>query len=201
MGNSAIVDFVFPLAGRELPRDHRMLLATALADVLPWLASDREAAVHPVNVVHGTGESALLAARSLLVLRLRRERASALEPLSGRWLHVGASELLLGAPQVRELLPHATLYAHFVDAGDAGEVAFLDAIGAQLDRLDVSCHRVCGREQRLRGPGQPLHGFSLMLHGLRAQASLSVLEHGLGEHRLMGCGVFVPHKSAAAVGD
>ena len=25
--------------------------------------------------------------------------------------------------------------------------------------------------------------------------------HGLGAHRLMGCGVFVPHKSAAAVGE
>jgi hypothetical protein len=40
-----------------------------------------------------------------------------------------------------------------------------------------------------------------MLHGLRARDSLRVLEQGLGEHRLMGCGVFVPHKSAAAVGD
>jgi len=28
-----------------------------------------------------------------------------------------------------------------------------------------------------------------------------VLEHGLGAHRRLGCGMFVPHKSAAAVGD
>ncbi len=121
--------------------------------------------------------------------------------LAGSTLNVGGSELTLGEPQLRELLPHTTLYAHFVDAGDADEAGFLDAVGAELQQMDVSCHRVCGREQAWSGPQQPLHGFSLMLHGLRATAALRVLEHGLGAHRLLGCGVFVPHKSAAAVGD
>ena len=195
------VDVAFPLHASDLPRDHRLLLALALAEALPWLADDPHAAVHPVRVVHGTDERALLSARSRLVLRVTRERAADLGVLSGRTLRAGGSELRLGEPQSRELLPHTTLYAHFVDAGDADEAAFLDAIADELEQLDVRCHRVCGREQRVRGPGHALHGFSLMLHGLGTQASLRVLEQGLGAHRLMGCGVFVPHKSAAAVGD
>jgi CRISPR-associated protein Cas6 len=199
--SAPIVDVAFPLHGSDLPRDHRLLLAQALAEVLPWLPEDPHAAVHPVKVVHGTGERALLSARARLVLRVARERAPDLAALAGRTLRVGGSELRLGEPQRRELLAHATLYAHFVDAGDADEAAFLDTIGAELQRLDVSCHRVCGREQQVRGPERTLRGFSLLLHGLRAPASLRVLEEGLGAHRLMGCGVFVPHKSAAAVGD
>jgi hypothetical protein len=39
-----------------------------------------------------------------------------------------------------------------------------------------------------------------MLDGLVADQSLIVLEAGLGAHRRLGCGLFVGHKSAAAVG-
>ena len=198
---SARVDVAFPLQGHALPRDHRLALAQAVSQVLPWLADDPQAAVHPVKLVQGSVEPALLSARSRLVLRVARERAAELHGFAGSTLHVAGHEITLGQPQLRELLPHTTLYAYFVDAGEADEAGFLDAVGAELQQLDVSCHRVCGREQEWRGPQRALHGYSLMLHGLRAAAALRVLEHGLGAHRLMGCGVFVPHKSAAAVGD
>lgn len=198
---SARVDVAFALQGHDLPRDHRLALAQAVAALLPWLADDPQAAVHPVKLVPGSGERSLLSGRARLVLRVARERVADLAVLAGRTLDVGGCTLHVGEPHCRELLPHTTLYAHFVEAGEVDEGAFLDTVSAELQRLEVSCHRVCGREQRLRGPQQPLHGFSLMLHGLRAQASLRVLEQGLGGHRLMGCGVFVPHKSAAAVGD
>ena len=45
-----------------------------------------------------------------------------------------------------------------------------------------------------------LHGYSLMLDGLSAEGALRLLDAGLGPHRRLGCGLFVPHKSAAAVG-
>ena len=197
---AARVDLVFPLHGRVLPRDHRWALAQALVDALPGLASDPLAAVHPVRLVPGTGDPALLSARSRLALRVSRAGVEPVLALAGRRLDVAGCEISLGTPQLRELLPHSTLYAHFVDAEDADEAGFLAAMGAELDRLEVRCQRICGREQHLRGPEQTLLGYSLMLHGLREAAALRVLERGLGAHRLMGCGVFVPHKSAAAVG-
>jgi len=198
---AAMVDVALALHGRELPRDHRLLLARALADALPWLANEPLASVHPVKVVQGLGESALLPARARLLLRVPRERAEALDALAGRSLRVGSSTIEIGESQPRELLPHATLYAHFVDADDQDEAAFLTRVADELKTLDAACHSVCGRAQSVRGPAGLLHGFSLMLHGLRAAASMRILEQGLGGHRLMGCGVFVPHKSAAAVGD
>jgi CRISPR-associated protein Cas6 len=198
---AAMVDMHFPLRGREIPRDHRLLLADALAQALPWLADDPGAAIHPIRLVPGNAARSLLSSRTRLVVRVRRERVADLAALAGQTLDLDGCTLQLGEPHARELLPHATLYAHFVDAGVDDEAAFLESVAGQLGRLDAACHRVCGREQRLLGPGQALHGYSLMLHGLRAAASLRVQEQGLGAHRLMGCGVFVPHKSAAAVGD
>lgn len=198
---ASMVDVAFALHGPTLARDHRQQLTRALAVALPWLAAEPLAAVHDVNVVHGTADMALLSARARLVLRVPRTRVEALRSLAGQPLQVGGAALGIGPARVRELLPHGTLYAHFVDAGSEDEAAFMDAVVKQLERLDADCHRVCGRARQVRSEAGLLQGFSLMLHGLRAAASLRVQEHGIGGHRLMGCGVFVPHKSAAAVTD
>ena len=60
--------------------------------------------------------------------------------------------------------------------------------------------RACGRLQHLDDGAEVLPGYSLMLDGLSTEHALRMLESGLGPHRLWGCGLFVPHKSAAAVG-
>lgn len=199
---SAMVDVAFRLHGAELPRDHRWLLAQALAGEAPWLAAEPGAGLHDVNLAHGgAGEHAWLSGRSRLAVRVPRARAGELAALAGRRLQVGSSALHLGEAGTRELLPHRTLYAHFVDAAQAGEADFLAAMQRELDELQVDAEAICGRAQRARGPEGWLQGFSLMLHGLRPADALRVLEAGLGPNRWMGCGLFVPHKSAAAVGE
>ena len=40
-------------------------------------------------------------------------------------------------------------------------------------------------------------GFSLMLHGLRAEHSLRLQRAGLGLQHKRGCGIFVQHRSVA----
>jgi CRISPR-associated protein Cas6 len=202
---ATMVDAVFPLAGRSLPRDHRLALADALEAAAPWLRDLPAAGPHPVNLVPGTGDPALLSHRARLVLRIPRTHVAALHELAGRELDVAGHRVALGEPHLRELLPHNTLYAHFVAAGSADndgddEAAFLDAVGAELDALGAACRRICGRRQRIRGGERALVGFSLMLHGLAAADALRVLEAGVGGHRRLGAGVFVPHRSAAAVG-
>ncbi|MBV5275414.1 MAG: type I-MYXAN CRISPR-associated protein Cas6/Cmx6, partial [Lamprocystis purpurea] len=41
---------------------------------------------------------------------------------------------------------------------------------------------------------------SLLLAGLKPDESLRLQQQGLGLHRLMGCGIFIPHKGIDAVG-
>ncbi len=201
---ATMVDVAFPLEGRSLPRDHRLALADALDAAAPWLREVPGAGLHPVNLVHGGGDPALLSGRARLLLRVPRTHADALQrALAGRELDVGSHRVRLGAPHLRDLLPHNTLYAHFVASAAADgddEAAFLATVDAELDALGAACRRVCGRRQLIRGSVAPLGGFSLMLHGLAVAASLRVLEAGVGAHRRLGCGLFVPHRSAAAVG-
>lgn len=195
------VDLAFPIEGRSLPRDHRARLAAALTERLPWLGVAPGSGVHRLNVVVGGGAEALLSARTRLLLRVPRERAAeAAAALSGVALRIGDAPLQLGRPVQRELLPHRTLYAHFVAAEGSDELRFLAMVDDELQALGVACRPVCGRHQQLHGGAGVLPGFSLLLDGLSPADALRVLEAGLGTHRGMGCGLFVPHKSAAAVG-
>lgn len=197
---ASMVDVLYPLYGRALPREHRPALAQALERLVPWLAEPSQAGLHRINVVAGSGATALLSQRARLALRVRRERLDELAPLAGATLDLAGFGLRLGGmPLVRELFPHTTLYAHLVASRDADELAFLAAVGHELDGLGVACRPICGRRQVFELDGATLTGFSLMLDGLSPAASLRVLEAGLGRHRRLGCGVFVPHKSAAAL--
>lgn len=193
------IDVAYAVVGDALPRDHRRELAAAIALALPWWAPLQGAGVHRLNVAAGGGPQALLSHRTRLTLRLPRQRAADAAALQDATLQLGPAALRVGAPQPRELRPHGTLYAHLV-AADEGEdeVAFLDTVAAELSALGVRCRSICGRRQVVEAG--TLQGYSLMLDGLDAAGALRVLESGIGPHRHWGCGIFVPHKSAVAVG-
>lgn len=198
-GEDPAVDVAFALEGRCLARDHARALADALAAPLPWLAGHPTAGVHPVKLVPGSEPVAWLSRRARLLLRVPRSREAALAVLDGCTLGVGGNALRLGPPRSHPLLPHGTLYSTFVAAQSDDEAAFMRHVDAELEALGIGCRKVCGKRQE-RGSAPAQLGFSLMLHELSAADSLAVQRAGLGPHRGLGCGIFVPHRSAAAVG-
>jgi CRISPR-associated protein Cas6 len=195
---ASMVDVGFALDGGSLPRDHRCALADALESSLPWLAGLPGAGMHRLKFPAGEGPDLLLSRRTRLRLRVPRERAADAAALAGSELQVCNRRLRVDSPKQRELLPHGTLYAHLVASEGADEQSFLEAMQSELKRLGVTCRPICGRRQVCEGG--MVQGYSLMLDGLTVEDSLRVQESGLGAHRRLGCGVFVAHRSAAAVG-
>ena len=197
---ATMIEVAFAVQGDALPRDHRFALAEALERALPWLAGIPAAGVHGLNLVGGGGGGeGLLSRRTRLRLRVPRERADAACALAGAELAVAGRRLEVGPAQRRELVQHRTLYAHIVAAGAGDELAFMRSVQDELAGLGVRCRPICGLRQLLES-GR-LAGFSLMLDALAPDHSLTVLEAGVGAHRRLGCGLFVGHKSAAAVGE
>lgn len=194
-----MVDVVFPLDGTALPRDHHQALAAALEHAVPGLNTWPGLGVHRINVVAGGGQLALLSKRARLALRVRRVQADTLAPLNGATLDVAGHSLRLGTAVLRELLPHGTLYAHLVTTSDDDEAAFQLAVERELQAMGVQGRPICGRRHELAIGDRGLSGYSLMVDGLSPADSLQLLEAGLGRHRQLGCGVFVPHRSAAAL--
>jgi CRISPR-associated protein Cas6 len=197
---SAVVDLAFELAGGTLANDHSAALLAALERALPWLAADGETAVFPVRAARLAGGRLALNRRSRLMLRLPRARVSAALALCGARLDVDGDAVVPGRALARALIAHPTLYARRVSTGDEDELAFVRAAGRELAGLAVRGDFICGQRSGGRGPVGELVGFSVMLTGLRPDDSLRVQVAGLGGHRKLGWGIFVPHRATAAVG-
>lgn len=192
------LDFAFALTGNIVERDYAVGLYEALVAAAPWLNDEPLAGVHPIRGLTPSADTLLLGGRTRLVLRVPDSRVTACEGLQGMALALSAP-LYLGRASPRELLAHPVLHARLVVTGADDEGDFLAEIDRASNDLDLDCETIVGRRGELRIAGQVLTGFSLMLHGLSPEASLRVQAHGIGLHRKLGCGLFVPHKSIAAV--
>ena len=196
-----MVDVVFPLAEGTLADDHACALSLAVRRALPWFDEEAEAGILPLSgLARGDGVR-FVGRRSRLALRLPLRRSASAGCLAGARLELDDFSLKLGASRIRPLVPsRGVVYAHFVSVDADDEMEFLARCRTALAERGLQPQLITGKARQLQGEHGPVRGFSLMLHGLDAAQSLAVQEAGLGGHRALGCGIFIPHKSVAAVG-
>jgi CRISPR-associated protein Cas6 len=200
--SALMVDVVFSLEEGTLGDDHASALALAVRRVLPWFDEEPEAGILPLSGLSKGNGVRYVGRRSRLALRLPIHRCAGAESLAGSSLDLGGVQLRLGAVTVRPLFPaRGVVYSHFVSVGLDDEVEFLARCKSLLAERGLKPQLITGKACELNTPEGAVHGFSLMLHGLGPAASLAIQEAGLGSHRALGCGLFVPHKSVVAVGD
>lgn len=194
------LDYAFAVAGDVIERDYPARLYRALAARLPWLEDEPMAGVHPMRGLTPCPGGLLVGGRTRITLRIPEHRAEACAALQGAELAL-ASPLHIGRASRRELLAYPVLHARLVVTGAEDEAGFAREVEAELAALEIDCDIIVGRRGELKvDERQTLVGYSLMLHGLSAEESLRAQELGLGRERKLGCGLFVPHKSIAAVG-
>jgi CRISPR-associated protein Cas6 len=197
-----MADVVFSLEDATLGEDHASALSLAVRRVLPWFDDEPEAGILPLSGLAKGNGVRFVGRRSRLALRLPIIRSAGAESLAGASLDLDGVQLRLGSASVRPLFPaRGVVYSHFVSVGLDDEVEFLGRCTSLLAERGLKPQLITGKARELRTADGPVRGFSLMLHGLGPTASLAVQEAGLGAHRALGCGLFVPHKSVVAVGD
>lgn len=194
-----MVDVAFSLRGGTIPADHGWRLFQLLAARLEWLAAEPDAGVHPIRGARAVAGEIHLGSRARLMLRLPRTRAEQAFELTGTRFDLG-ERIEVGSAHLRQLFPHGTLYSQFVTTGTSDEAGFQREVSKQLQAAGIECKIVCGKARRAQTQDAELVGFSLMLHELSPEQSLDMQAVGLGGARKLGCGIFIPHKSAAAVG-
>ena len=162
----------------------------------------RSAGILPLSGL-GRGDGlSYVGRRSRLVIRMPIHRSAGADSLCGRALDIDGEPLGIGRSSLRPLLPVTeVVHSHFVSFGTADEIEFLAACRAELAQRRIGGEPVTGRARRMHSAAGEVHGFALMLHGLKRAESVAIQETGLGRHHLLGCGLFVPHKSIAAVGE
>ena len=206
-----VVDLVFQIECRALPVDHAWALSQAVCAALPWLEQEPAAGVHPIHVAEsGNGwkrpENAddllCLSRRTKLVLRTPRLRVAAANALVGQQLDVAGHGLRVDKVSLRPLSAITTIFSRYVVSADGlDETAFLQQALRDLEALGVRPKKMlCGLKKIIATPEQPVHTRSLMLAGLKQLESVTLQQRGLGPRRLLGCGLFIPHKDIREVG-
>jgi CRISPR-associated protein Cas6 len=192
----------FDLVGTTIPTENALLLADALQKLLPWLGEDRGTGIqHLKGAETNKGDATLnINRRTKLFLRVPKSRVDDVQRLVGQTLDLAGHALQLGSFKTREFSPFANIYAHFVDTGSATEEQFVQDVMRELDgHFQLRCGFICGKQQTLQTASGPIHGYSLMLHDVPPHKSLQLQDEGMGRNRLLGCGIFIPHKSIAPV--
>ncbi len=207
-----VIDLRFAISCRELPVDHAYLLSQAILAQCPWLISEPLAGLH---IIHGAGsqngwerpphspdERLLLSRRTHFGLRIPQILEDrVIQALRGVILDIGGCAMTLGDARRHLLTPNSTLFSRFV-ASPCGEdeTVFLQRTAQSLASDGIRLKKaLCGKTTPLSVPGGFFFTRSLLLAGLNQEESLRLQWQGLGTHRLMGCGLFIPHKGIESV--
>lgn len=196
---SLVTDVLFEIKGTVLPIDHGYSLFLEVVRLLPWFADESLGGIHAIQGADTGHGELILNRRTKLAIRISSARVKDLMQLSGQTLQIDGKALDIGAAKTRLLTRHTPLFAHCVTTGSEDEVDFTSDIIRLLDELEIDSRFICGKRQMINTQDGIVSGFSLMLHGLPVEHSLLVQQQGLGKHRKIGCGIFIPHKSITAL--
>jgi CRISPR-associated protein Cas6 len=190
---STMLDVAFAISGETIDAAYAVSLYEALARQLQWLEQEPAAGVFSIRGLTHSADALLIGGRTRVVLRVPAGRVADCQRLRGQCIDL-PQPLRIGAVTARELLPFPVI------TGSEAEADFLAEVQAELKAVDVDSEVIVGRRGALQIGGRSEVGYSVMLHGLTPEESILMQERGLGRHRKLGCGLFVPHKSVAAVG-
>jgi CRISPR-associated protein Cas6 len=195
-----MIDMVFDLDGSMLPAAYPFALWEALTRRVPALSKEESVGVLPLR---GTGnkDGLLLPKRAKLVMRLPAALAEQTSArLTGQQLEIGGRTVRLGFAKMRPIHPFPTVHAQLV-TGDSDEVQFVENISTQLGKMGIKGKLICGRRRSIGDDKLSMQGFSLVVHDLKADASVHLQFAGLGTGRQFGCGIFVPSKVISGLGE
>ncbi|SMN16609.1 FIG01199507: hypothetical protein [uncultured Candidatus Thioglobus sp.] len=203
-----IQDAVFSIRTKVLPIDHAYLLSQALLKHLPWLAKVN-AGVFDISVADGNGweqdhESGFYypSKRSKLNIRIPKERFGDIATLAGKILDLGEYQIeVVKALEPKLMSDMQIVFAkHITCDENASEEEFLQTSFTQLQALGIVPKKMmAGLKRKISTPNGIIHTCSLMVADLRKTESVTLQEQGIGAHRLLGCGLFLPQKGIDSV--
>lgn len=206
-----VVDIAFKIGCPTIPLDHAHSLSSALLQKLPWLAEEHHAGVHLIHgAASGNGwfrpedvenELLHLSKRTRMRLRVPKKRLQDAQALSGETLDIEGHPLEIGKSDLFMLSSLPTLFARYVvTREELDESAFLEEAAEQLQTLDIPCRKMLGGiTHTMNFPDGPVYTRSLMVADLEPGQSVRLQQVGLGEGRVRGCGIFLPHKGIKPV--
>lgn len=200
-----IVDLSFKLDCKCLPNDHAWELSLAVQEKLPWLSDDPRAGIHMIHGAESMNgwnrpeepDSLIhLSRRSKMTLRVPGQHVGRALELEGSTLTIGENSLNLGKATVKLLSLYEVQFSrHVMTSVEMDEEAFLQQAVEELKAINVPPRKLLsGKTQTFSTPDGEITTRSLMVADLEPMEAVRLQETGIGDGRMLGCGLFVPHK-------
>ena len=206
-----VVDLSYKIDCKQIPTCHAWELSQALYHALPWIKDEPEVGVHQI---HGAtsgngwerppdGELIYLSKRTRMHLRVPTSRVDAAEKLVGKTLDVAGHSVLVGKMVTKQIDPFSTIFARYIVLQEGmDEDEFIQWVADEMAGRDIQARKLlCGMGHTFEANGETIETRSLMVADLDKSSSIKLQEMGIGLHRHMGCGIFMPHKGIKAVGE
>lgn len=206
-----IVDVFFNIKCKCLPLEHMHELSTSLYGVLPWLENESLAGILPIaGSESGNGwersndpnELIYLSRRQKMMMRLPKERLKDAEYLVGKTINVAGNDLEIGKSSIKKLSDLPTAFCRSIMINEQMEENdFLQWAFDELKNMDITVKKMmAGKERIIKLPNEKERFTrSLMVAELEKAESVRLQQHGMGEGRKLGCGIFLPQKDIKAV--
>lgn len=206
-----VFDLVFKLRGSSLEIDHAFALSSALQEHLTEQTCGK-IGVHGVRMA-GSGNGwnrpeqsdaeLPLSRRARLAIRVHRDDSDDVGRIMNQRLQIGRQEITVGSSVKRKLSTIGTLHARAICCDrEQSESDFLTEVAALLMTMNIKVSKmICGRCGEIRTADETIFTRALMVADLEPEESVILQQRGLGEGRMLGCGLFVPHKGIDPVFD
>ncbi|MEE9352494.1 MAG: type I-MYXAN CRISPR-associated protein Cas6/Cmx6 [Thiotrichaceae bacterium] len=203
-----VVDISFAIKCKKLHLDHAWELSEAIQAELPWAKDEKQLGIHHIHVAEtGNGwlrpedtEEAFLwpSRRTRFYLRVPKSRVDDVQTLSGKTLSIKGNTVKLGdSSKIKELTNASVLFSrHIISSENEDEDQFLTRMHEEIfDITGVKVRKlICGKSSVIHTPNGELPARHLMVADLESVPSVTIQQNGLGAGRLLGCGLFLPHK-------
>lgn len=223
---AAMADVSFKIDCPRLAVDHAAALSESLCDQQPWLKDLQNTGIHSIHVAGSQNgwqrpeqkeDTLLLSKRTRLKIRINSDQAERLIIcLSGSEHTICDHRLKILGGQINHLKPVATLFSrHTVYLRDQAatsteslsladeekdEQILVQQVMNDCKALGYTPTKIlCGRLSTMTTAAGVISARSVLLADVPFEYSLLLQEQGLGDLRLMGCGILIPHKDTGAV--
>ena len=206
-----VVDLHYKIDCRQIPTCHAWELSQALYQVMPWIKDEPEVGVHQI---HGAasgngwerppdGELIHLSKRTRMHLRVPVSRIDDAAELVGKVLDIAGHSVGIGKMTSKSIDPFSTIFSRYIVVSEGmTEDDFLQSVVNDLKSRGMETRKLlCGMGHEFEANGKRIETRSLMIADLDKATSVALQEVGVGPHRHLGCGIFVPHKGIKAVGE
>ena len=207
--SSDMTDLSFSVDCKELPYDHAYELSSEILNLVPEIKNDKRNAIQTLHgPMSGNGwvrpdsENIPLSKRAKLIIRINKNQLNDIKNnIEGKEISLFGNTLKIGRSKVKNFLVVKDLFCRFVMSDHkTSEDDFLNIIQNELRGLNINIRKaLCGRSMVISFGEKTLYTRSLMIADLSKEGSLKLQEEGVGDKKLYGCGIFLPHKSIDAV--